>query len=448
MGEEEGMALRRTVRALSVAALTGALALTVAPTATADQTRRDQWALETLQAGSAWKISQGKGVTVAVIDDGVNAGHIDLKNNVLKGKDFVDGDDDASPVGDDHGTGMASIIAGHGHGFGAADGVMGLAPESKILPIRSDFESDSSFADEIRYAVDHGASIINISVAVGQEGSADREAVAYSLKHDVLIVTASGNDGQAGEVYFPGEYPGTLTVGGVDKTGEIWKGSNYGPEVMLTAPATRIVTAGAPGNRLRIGDGTSDSAAFVSGAAALLRAKFPDLTAGQIVNRLVKTAVLPDSAKGLSLPDEKYGYGEIRPLAALTADIPAGSKYGPLQAPAAGPESPSAAATAGSSDSEDSTAQKKADQKQMIFFVVVGVIALVVVGLIVLLIVKLSRRNKNNNGGPGGPGAYPQYGQQPLPPQQNPYQQPVPPPHQNPYQQQSTPPSGQWPPQQ
>jgi type VII secretion-associated serine protease mycosin len=446
MGEEEGMALRRTVRALSVAALTGALALTVAPTASADQTRRDQWALETLQADSAWKISQGKGVTVAVIDDGVNAGHIDLKNNVLKGKDFVDGDDDASPVGDDHGTGMASIIAGHGHGFGAADGVMGLAPESKILPIRSDFESDSSFADEIRYAVDHGASIINISVAVGQESPADREAVAYALKHDVLIVTASGNDGQAGEIYFPGEYPGTLTVGGVDKTGEIWKGSNYGPEVMLTAPATRIVTAGAPGNRLRIGDGTSDSAAFVSGAAALLRAKFPDLTAGQIANRLVKTAVLPDSAKGISLPGEKYGYGEIRPFAALTENITAGSKYGPLATP--GADSPSAAASASTSDTDSAAEKEKADQKQILFFVVLGVIALVVVGLIVLLIVKLSRRNKNGNGGPGSPGAYPQYGQQPLPPQQNPYQQSVPPPHQNPYQQQSTPPAGQWPPQQ
>ncbi|MDQ0907245.1 type VII secretion-associated serine protease mycosin [Streptomyces canus] len=439
------MALTRTVRALSAAALTGALLLTVAPTASADQTRRDQWALETLQAESAWKISQGKGVTVAVIDDGVNAGHIDLKNNVLKGKDFVDGDDDASPVGDDHGTGMASIIAGHGHGFGATDGVMGLAPESKILPIRSDFESDSSFADEIRYAVDQGASIINISVAVGQESSADREAVTYALKHDVLMVTASGNNGQADEIYFPGEYPGTLTVGGVDKTGEIWKDSNYGPEVMLTAPATRIVTAGAPGNRLRIGDGTSDSAAFVSGAAALLRAKFPNLTAGQIANRLVKTAVLPDSAKGISLPDEKYGYGEIRPFAALTENIPAGSKYGPLAVPQSG--SPSAAASASPSDTDSAAEREKADQKQMLFFVVLGVVALVVVGLIVLLIVKLSRRNKNNNGGPGGPAPYQQYGQQPFPPQQNPYQQSAQP-QQNPYQQQPTPPHSQWPPQQ
>ncbi len=161
----------------------------------------------------------------------------------------------------------------------------------------------------------------------------------------------------------------------------------------------------------------------------------------------MKTAVLPDSAKGISLPDEKYGYGEIRPLAALTENIPDGSKYGPLAAP--GSDNPSAATSTGTSDTESAAEKEKADQKQMIFFVVLGVIALVVVGLIVLLIVKLSRRNKNNNnGGPGGPGAYPQYGQQPFPPQQNPYQQPVSPQQQNPYQQQPTPPQSQWPPQQ
>ncbi|MFE3856641.1 S8 family serine peptidase [Streptomyces griseorubiginosus] len=447
------MAFRRTMCALSATTLTGALILAAAPAASADQTRRDQWALQTLQAESAWKISEGKGVTVAVIDTGVNAEHVDLKNNVLKGKDFVDGDDDASPTSTEskptHGTAMASIIASHGHGPGDADGVIGLAPQSKILPIRADL---AGFADEIRYAVDHGASVINISMDIRDQYSEmggppeDLEAISYALKHDVLVVAGAGNDGKR-QLGFPADAPGVLAVGGVDKSGTIWKNSNYGPRVLLTAPATGIVHAGWPGNKLTIGDGTSDATAFVSAAAALLRSKFPDLTAGQIANRLVKTAVLPPSAKGISLPDEKYGYGTIRPLAALTADIPAGSKYGPLTVPGSG--NPSAAASTGTSDTESAAEKEKADQKQMIFFVVLGVIALVVVGLIVLLIVKLSRRNKNNNNGwPGGPGAYPQYGQQPFPPQQNPYQQPVSPQQQNPYQQQPTPPQSQWPPQQ
>jgi type VII secretion-associated serine protease mycosin len=449
------MALKRTVHALGAVALTGALILAAAPAASADQTRRDQWALDALQAESVWQISKGKGVTVAVIDTGVNAEHQDLKGNVLEGKDFVDGDSDASPGdGDDHGTEMASIIAGHGHGAGESDGVMGLAPEAKILPIRVNVDDGSGFADEIRYAVDRGAEVINISMTLqttqyeNSASPADLAAIDYALKKDVLIVAGAGNDGIGPDLPFPANASGVVAVGGVDKSGEYWAKSNYGPEVMLTAPATRIVGAGSPGNRLRIGDGTSNSTAFVSASAALLRSKYPDLTAGQIANRLVKTAVLPSSAEGLSLPDEKYGYGTIRPLAALTENIPAGSKNGPLKAPEAGSENPSAAATADAPGAENSAEQEKADQKQMIFFVVLAVVALVVVGLIVLLIVKLSRRNKNNNGGPGGPAAYPQYGQQPLPPQQNPYQQPVSPQQQNPYQQQNTPPQSQWPPQQ
>jgi type VII secretion-associated serine protease mycosin len=444
MGEEDGMAFTRTVHALGAMALTSALILIAAPDASADQTRRDQWALDTLQAESAWKISKGNGVKVAVIDDGVNAEHQDLKGNVLGGKDFWDSDNDPSPApGDDHGTAMASLIAAHGHGAGSSDGVIGLAPEAKILPIRWDMEGEAGFADEIRYAVDNGASIINISVSNHQDLPADREAVSYALSHDVLIVVAAGNEG-VNSIDFPAKYPGVLTVGGVDDDGVIWTKSNSGPEVLLTAPATRIVSASSPGNKLRLGTGTSDSAALVSGAAALLRSKFPDLTAGQIVNRLVKTAVLPASVKGLSLPDEKYGYGTIRPLAALTDDIPAGSKYGLLKVSEA--ETPSVAASTGTSDADSAAEKEKADQKQMFFFAVLGVIALVVVGLIVLLIVKLSRRNKNKNGGSGGPAAYPQYGQQPFPPQQNPYQQPAQP-QQNPYQQQPTPPQSQWPPQ-
>ncbi|MFI6013076.1 type VII secretion-associated serine protease mycosin [Streptomyces sp. NPDC051243] len=432
------MAFARTLRALSATALTGALILTAAPAASADQTRRDQWALKALQAESAWKISKGKGVTVAVIDTGVNAEHVDLKGNVLKGKDFVDNDDDPSPADDSHGTGMASLIAGHGHGLGAADGVIGLAPEAKILPIRADL---AGFADEIRYAVDNGASIINISMDIRDQYSEiggspeDLEAISYALERDVLVVAGAGNDGKR-QLGFPAVAPGVLAVGGVDQSGTIWQDSNYGPEVLLTAPATDIVSASWPGNKLRIGDGTSDSTAFVSAAAALLRSKFPDLTAGQIANRLVKTAVLPASAKGLSLPDEKYGYGSIRPLAALTQDIPTGSTYGPLKVPGSESVNPSATPSTGKSDADYAAETEKADQKQMLFFAVLGVIALAVIGLIVLLIVKRSRRNKNNNGGPGGPAGYPQYGQQPFPPQQNPYQQ------------QSTPPQGQWPPQQ
>ncbi|MDX2814529.1 S8 family serine peptidase [Streptomyces sp. NPDC006207] len=452
------MPFARTLRTAAGAALVSALIFASASPASADQTRQDQWPLEAFDAQSIWKVSQGKGVTVAVIDAGVNADHVDLKGNVIKGKDFVNGGMSDQDPDDDHGTGMASIIAAHGHGAGGADGVMGLAPKAKILDIRDDGRQGDGFASSIRYAVDHGASVINISQEfagpIAEE--AETKAIAYALQKDVLIVVGAGNDG--GPAGYPAGYPGVVAVGGVKNNAEIWENSNYSEKILVSAPATFIVSAGGKSDTTyRSGTGTSDSTAFVSAAAALLRAKFPDLTAGQIVNRLTKTAGLPPSAKGLSLPDKHYGYGFIQPLAALTQDIPAGPEFGPLEVPEslqAGQsgdgqgttDNPSASAPnaigGGMSDDE----QAAADRKQVIALSVIGVVGLLVLALVVFLIVKLARRNKGNNGGgPGGPGTpsgwggngQPQYGQPP-------HQQQYPGQGGNPYQQQPQGPGQQW----
>lgn len=437
------MGFTQVLRAATCGAFASALLFASAPLAAADQIREDQWALKALNAESVWKLSKGSGVTVAVIDDGVNASHIDLQGNVLPGKDFMDGGSPTPAAGDDHGTAMAAIIAAHGHG--AKDGVIGLAPEAKILPIR-EFGTGGPGTDvAIRYAVDHGASVINVSQCFDSSSQEDlkkvSDAVAYALSRDVLVVGGAGNDGNSSKCY-PASSPGALGVGAVKNDGQVWEKSNSGPQVSLTAPGTNIVSAKGTGSAYVSGNGTSDATAYTSAAAALLRAKFPDLTAGQIANRLVKTAALPDAEKGLSLPDKSYGYGIIQPLAALKDNIPAGSKYGPLTVPES-LKGNSPAPSLGSSDGD----QEKADQKAMIIWAVIGVVSLVVIGLVVLLVVKASRRNRNNGGGgPGAPGAYPQYGQQPTPPQQNPYQQHVST-QQNPYQQ-STPPQNQWPPQQ
>ncbi|WP_431965552.1 S8 family serine peptidase [Actinacidiphila sp. bgisy160] len=449
------MAFTRTLRSVGGVVLAGALIFAAAPAASADQTREDQWPLEAFDAASIWKVSKGKGVTVAVIDSGVNAGHVDLKGNVIEGKDFIDGGSTAPDPGDDHGTAMASIIAAHGHGAGGADGVMGLAPEAKILDIRDDGHRDSGFAESIRYAVDHGASVINVSSGGAAKVEAEADAVAYALKKNVVVVAASGNEGS--EVSYPAGHPGAIAVGGVKNNGEIWEKSNFGSALLLSAPGTFIVSAGGKNNAAyRSGTGTSDSSAFVSAAAALLRAKFPDLSAGQIVNRLTRSAGLPASEKGLSLPDEHYGYGYIQPLAALTRDIPAGPTYGPLKVPESlqagqsgdgtgATDNPSASApdTTGGGMSDDE--QAAADRKQVIALSVIGLVGLLVLALVVFLIVKLARRNKGNNGGgPGGPGTpagwggsgQPQYGR-------TPHQQQHPGQGGNPYQQQPQGP-GQW----
>ncbi|MFG2803029.1 S8 family serine peptidase [Streptomyces pseudovenezuelae] len=448
------MGFTQVLRTGACGTLTAVLLLTSASFAAADQVRDDQWALDALNAESVWKFSKGSGVTVAVIDDGVNASHVDLQGNVLAGKDFMDGGVASPAPGDNHGTAMASIIAAHGHGADA--GVIGLAPEAKILPIRAFSTDGPGLPGPIRYAVDHGASVINVSMCFDssdpQEVNKVSDAVAYALSHDVLVIGASGNEDDKGGKCYPAASPGALGIGAVKNDGLIWNGSNPGDFVSFVAPGANIVSANGVGNGYHAGSGTSDAAAYASAAAALLRSKFPDLSAGQIANRLMKTAVLPDVEKGLSLPDKSYGYGIIQPLAALKDEIPAGSKYGPLTVPESLKEK-SAASSAEASDGE----QEKADQKAMIIWAVIGVVGLAVLGLIVLLIVKASRRNKDNGGGPGGLVAYPQYGWQPASPQQNPYQQQAAPqqnayqqpalPQQNPHQQ-PAPPPGQWPPRQ
>ncbi|WP_306323334.1 MULTISPECIES: S8 family serine peptidase [unclassified Streptomyces] len=448
------MSFTRALRAVGAAAAAGALLFAAAPTASADQVRDDQWALSAFSADKIWSEATGKGVTVAVIDSGFKTDHPDLAGQFLKGKDFIDGDTSVEPdqgkSKPDHGTAMASVIAGHGHGAGNDSGVKGLAPEAKILPIRDDGASGSGYyGPAIRYAVDNGADVINISQGVESlgDGSADilelQESIKYALEHGVPVVTASGNEGvevAKSPINHPAIDPGMVTVGAVDSGGAIWGKSNFGSQLTLAAPGVHIVSAGLDSDGYRQGTGTSDSAAYASAALALLKQKFPDLSAGQLVNRLVKTAGLPASAKGASLPDEHYGYGFIQPLAALTKNIPAGSKNGPLKVDelnAAIAKADGGSASAPSSSTAPEAASDSSDSSGMSTGLIVGIAAGVIVVLVVVVIV-IVRSRKNNGGGPppppgggwGGGGHQPYPAQQPYPgsyPQQAPQVPPAPP---------------------
>ncbi|MEU7160123.1 type VII secretion-associated serine protease mycosin [Streptomyces chrestomyceticus] len=421
------MRFTRTLRAVSGAAVVGALLFGTAPVAAADQVRDDQWALGYLSASKAWSQSTGKGVTVAVIDNGVNGSHPDLTGNVLPGKNFSSGDPADRETRNNHGTGMASIIAGHGHGSGGSQGVKGLAPDAKILPIKN-WDSDgstltNSLAEPLRYAVDHGAKVVNMSFAgVGSLRDDEKQAVAYAASKDVLLIAGSGNDRSA-HSYYPAAEPGVLAVGAVNQEGKIWEESNYGPHLLLSAPGREIRSAAAS-QPYQYTRGTSDATAYVSGAAALIRSKFPDLTAGQVANRLTKTAKFPSAASGTA-PDAYYGYGIIRPYDALTKDIPAGPKNGPLKAPTAqGQEQPSN----GGADQE--RWKEEEDNSNTKAAIGIAAFSLIVLAIITTIVVLVKKRKKKRNGpppgggygGPGGPGYYPP--QQPGPYQQSgPYQQ-------------------------
>lgn len=363
------------------------------PPAAADSIRDRQWALSAFDAEAIGKVSTGQGVTVAVIDTGVDGTHPDLVGNVLRGKDFLDGGDRADRERESaHGTGMASLIAGHGHGAGGAAGVKGLAPEAKILPLRTTTDGDLQVGTRepvtraIRYAVDHGASVINLSVGDEIDDSAMAASVRYARQKDAVIVAAAGNNGTAAPEY-PASYPGVISVGAVDSAGEIWKKSNYGSNNLLAAPGVDTYSAGLE-HQYQTGTGTSGATAYVSAAAALLRSKFPDLTAGQIAHRLVKTAELPESMEGEKLPDERYGYGFIRPYSALTEDIPAGSENGPLPPP----EPLSSPGSAASDPPTDSRASAPADHSAG--YVVWGFGGVAVLGLLAVAGVVVVRRRR------------------------------------------------------
>ncbi|MFF3908464.1 type VII secretion-associated serine protease mycosin [Streptomyces sp. NPDC001848] len=400
------MGFKRVWSTAGVVALTGALLLTSAPTASADYVRDKQWVIDVIDFKKVWSQSQGQGVTVAVVDSGVDGSHPDLTGQVLKGRDFSGSGGDAEGDVDGHGTGMASIIAGHGHGVNNSAGVIGLAPKVKILPIKvGDDGAGDGWPSGVRYAVDHGASVINLSFidSSAGPGSEAADAIRYAQQHNVVVVAGAGNDGNAG-IEYPAKLPGVVAVGAVDESLNLWSNSNFGDGVTLTAPGVNIVRADTNhSNGYSSGTGTSDATAYVSATAALIRAKYPDLTAGQVINRMIKSATFL-SHKVKKVPDEQYGYGIIRPYAALTEDIPKGPKQGPLAQ--ASPSTSTQSGSASKGNDGTNVAKEKNKSSSSTTFLIAGLAAVMVVFAIVFAVIR-SRRNRGSGGGPGSGGAVP-----------------------------------------
>ncbi|MEU7894424.1 type VII secretion-associated serine protease mycosin [Nonomuraea sp. NPDC049152] len=313
------------------AALLAAALLTVSTPTVADEVattaRERQWQLGTLRMAEAWRLTRGAGVTVAVLDTGVDARHPDLRGAVVKGPDLTG----QNPGGDrwgHHGTAMASLIAGRGHGKNRAGGVIGIAPESTVLSVRVTLENDDprrelqrtrsrghdSLARGIRYAVDHGAQVISMSLGGGSgtwEGSAaEEEAVQYALARGAVLVASAGNDGEGpNRKNFPAAYPGVIAVGAVDRKLKVAAFSNRQTYLSVVAPGKQIVSADGPRSYV-IGDGTSSAAAMVAGIAALVRSAYPRLTPLQVRRAIESGADREGHSKA-------YGHGVVNAAHAL-----------------------------------------------------------------------------------------------------------------------------------
>ncbi len=337
------------------------------------------WANDYLRLAEAQKFATGAGVTVAVIDTGVNGSP---RVPAEPGGDFVDQAGNGMSDCDAHGTLTASIVAGRP---APTDGFIGVAPDARILSLRQTsaaFQpvgartdpndpnttqtagSLRSLARAVVHAANLGAQVINISEAACYKVTRpiDEASLGAAINYAVnvknaVVIVAAGNTGQdctqnpppdpalpadprgweqVQTVVSPAWYsPLVLTVGGIAENGQPSSFSMSGPWLGAAAPAENLTALGYDGNPVNAlhGEdglipisGTSFAAAYVSGLAALLKQRFPELTPAQIINRITATARHPGGGV-----DNYVGAGVIDPVAALTWDVPAGPERAPYQ---------------------------------------------------------------------------------------------------------------------
>ncbi len=317
--------MRRSVLA---AALVVASVALLTPPAQADAVRDAEYWLDSYGIRSAWNTTQGAGVTIAVIDTGVDGSVPELKGAVISGADFsgLGSPDGQTPVGSDeseHGTMVAALAAGRG--TGGTNGVIGSAPAATILPISIGFgegstSSDDQIAAAVRYATDAGADVINMSLTRNtlEWPTSWDDAFLYAMDHDVVIVAAAGNRGSGTtQVGAPATMPGVLTVAGVDAQGQAsFDASSQGITIGVAAPSENLVGV-VPGGGHVTWNGTSGATPIVAGIVALVRAAHPDLDAANVIERVVATA----KDAGTPGPDAIYGFGLIDAAAAVSGTV-------------------------------------------------------------------------------------------------------------------------------
>ena len=379
--------------------------LAAAGPANADQARqREQWVLAALNVQAAWHTTQGRGVTVAVIDSGVDPKVSDLTGSVTPGPDFTGVHTPPSnPNWGAHGTWMASLIAGHGHGKGHSDGILGVAPQSHILSIRvitdqSDpayriyhhepaSRAQAQLARAIRYAVRKHVGVISMSLGYQAPSLVVRSALQYALAHNVVVVASSGNSQKPHTVTpysFPADYPGVIGVGAVSRTGQPASFSNENLSVQVAAPGVDVPAQGR-GSKYWLVSGTSPACALTAGVAALIRSRYPRLSAPKVRSAIAL------SASRYPAYDDKVGFGTVNAAKAL-------QKAGQLakQAPGGSTAAGKAAATGhfghGPAGASPFPIPPRSKQKLLVLLGISAVCLLVLILALWRLVAKRGRR--------------------------------------------------------
>jgi thermitase len=274
----------------------------------------DQWGWSRVKADQAYDTGyHGEGVVVALLDTGVDVEHPDLAVNIIGGWNFVDDNDNVTDV-DGHGTMVCGIVAAVANN---GIGVAGVAPNVTIMPLKVISESGGNLFDvslAIRYAADHGATVIGMSLG----GNSSRiplaleAAINYAYQKGCVLVAAAGNDG-SNELFYPAAYDHVIAVSAIDEGDNKASFSNYGDYIDFCAPGVNILTTW-KGGTYAYGNGTSFAAPFVTGVVALMLSKYPSLSPENVTETLrVEAEDLGDIGW-----DQFYGWGLVNAYAAVS----------------------------------------------------------------------------------------------------------------------------------
>lgn len=337
--------LLRFPRPLTVLVTTATAAITIgvaAAPASADQIRSAEWWLGSLGVTSVWPASQGAGVTIAVLSDGVVTTQPDLSGAVTNAPAIPGAPVAVSPFFGEQGTPIASLIAGRGHGTGGPSGILGVAPESQILSVPVTVPADdwqlgqpavaaipAAIAAGIKYAVNNGASVIDLPADPGQPNSAgvggapaaaggsaaEQAAVTYALAHNVVLVAPAGDDAlTTNAANYPAAYPGVIAVGAFDSAFDKAPWTSHRSYVTLTAAGAGVMAVTNVGGYQPM-NSTAAASAVVAGVVALIRSRYPGLSVADI-RKALTTTTLYGRPSGLS---DGSGYGALNAAKAFSA---------------------------------------------------------------------------------------------------------------------------------
>jgi type VII secretion-associated serine protease mycosin len=416
-----GPAVRRTARALLAPGLV--LAGLVAPAAPVAATPAHRvaagcagpgevtdtvpWSQQLFAPERVWAFTRGGGITVAVLDSGVDGNHPRLRGHVTAGFDAVAGRGPANTDCRGTGTQVAGVIAARPAGTGGAAGAAGpgfsgLAPDVTILPVRVTTAAGRGTATAdpkvlargILAAVDRGAQVVAVSAVSYTDTPELRAAVTDAQARGAVVVAAVGDLGDrapgAAPTPYPAGYDGVVGVGAIGRSGDRWPGSQRGGYVDLVAPGADVVTL-QPGRGMAVGvAGTRLACGYVAATAALTRAKRRDLGAAEVTRLLLATTT--PAAAG---PD--YGNGVVNPYSAVNEQLAKGGRtaVGDAVVPP-----PAVARPAPQPGAESSVGRRTALTGTLLVVLVAVVVAVLSVG-----VNRLRRRGAAGRSGPVSPRA-------------------------------------------